>query len=431
MKKKILSAILGMIALLAMAAACSAKSTIDDYKAKGYLVSVIYDANGGRFIDRDKIYIMDMFNPSDYPKNADGSVSIKLTEPTSPKRHVGGSETITLSYVDHFFVGWYKTRNIVKDADGTIRNEDGEELVENENGAYTVKGSGAASYPVYTYADRWDFDTDTITYNEGDGEVVFTLYPAWIKNYEFDYFAENENGEWEKYASTGFNYKLVAESGGSNDADTIWLPDWQDGAMNYTHPYRDESQYEFPKITGTTFLKAYTDPDCSNEIRGLLKHGGSVDMETGVAVNRVRNVYVKVEQGVRYKIETAEQLSKNGNEKGIYEILADLDFEGITWPSVLSGRVFEGEMVSVGGVHTISNVNVKHSSDDAERGGLFGGISGSAVIKDVAFTNITFDLAKTGIGLEDPAFGLLAGEIETGADISGVSVDGMFRICAV
>ena len=47
-------------------AACGAKTKVEENQAKGYKISVTYDANGGSFLNRQGVTIMDMFNPSDY-----------------------------------------------------------------------------------------------------------------------------------------------------------------------------------------------------------------------------------------------------------------------------------------------------------------------------------------------------------------------------
>ena len=83
MKNKLIK----IISLLCLSAicfglvACSGKETPDTWKERGYYVSVLYDPNGGKFIDSDNLSIMDLFRPADYEKDSEGSVHIKLTDP--------------------------------------------------------------------------------------------------------------------------------------------------------------------------------------------------------------------------------------------------------------------------------------------------------------------------------------------------------------
>lgn len=430
MFKKIKFALtLGAIAMIATVAACAKATVVDDYKNDGYAVTVTYEAGGGKFIGRDSIVIMDMFRPSDYEKNADGAVSIKLTEPTSPLRKSGSSDAITLSLSNHFFVGWYKEREVLTDENGNVFDENGNKLSLLDDGSYVIEGTSAFAVPQYTYSGRWDFENDRIYYKESDGEIHLTLYPAWVKYFQFDYFAKNEDGEWQSIGQTSFNYKAANENGNEYDKDTVFLPDWKDGAMNYTYNYADKSIYRFPKVEGTTFVAAYTDRENEQRIDGSYEHTGTIDLESGRAVNPVNEIFVELEKGERFKISTAKQLADNGNPAGIYEILNDLDFEGETWPFQLSSGRFTGKMIGVkseGGNPVIKNVTVSVNGNDY--GGLFGAISSSAQVKDVTFENATLDIDSTDRKAENALFGLLAGEIENGAEVSGVKIDGNLKI---
>ena len=430
---------LGCLSAACLLGACSASTLVDDYKKKGYTVSVIYDANGGQFLSRDGVTIQDMFNPSQYQKDSDGTVHIKLMEPTDENRVGNGSSSVKLTLSDHFFAGWYKNREVVKQ-NGVPVDNDGRELKQKEDGSYVYASlqdgeKETAVTPAYTYSGYWDFETDTIDYTSSMTEFSMTLYAGWVQYYEFNYYYQ-QDGEWTKMEEiTSFDYKMANATGSTTaDKDTIWLPQWSEGAMEYTHDYATKGTYTFPKIEGTTFSKAYFDEACTQEIVGQTEHYGTLNPDYGEdgalkVENRVQNIYVTLEEGEHYRISTAKQLLDNANRKGIYEIQADLDFTGLTWsPTFVYGK-FKGQMYSSAGQnYTLSNITAKYSSESSEYGGVFGRIDDGAKLENLTFTNVTFDLAYTGYPKADRYFGLLAGEIEEEAQIANVAVGGTFKI---
>lgn len=437
-KLKVLLLVLGACALCSGIAACATMTPPEEYEAQGYNITVSYDPNGGSFMGRDGVTIVDMFNPSRYQADADGNVSIKLTEPTDPDRPSGSSEPITLTRTGYFLAGWYRTREMVTDGEGRPVDENGAVLEETEDGNYVYVGTETTGYPAYTYAGQWDFEEDRLVYDGTEESRTLTLYACWVPYFEFNYYYE-EGGEWVQYGATEFDWGTAnAEGSTSADRDTIWIPRWDDGAMNYEHAYADNSRYEFPALESHTFDAAYADAQREQPITETYVHTGYVDYETGTAVNRVQNVYVDFLEGTRYRIETAEQLAAHGDADGWYEILADLDFGAdtdspVTWPAALSSNVFTGRFYSSeGNAFTVSNVLVTHSSRTALQGGLFGAVGAGAVIENVSFENVTFDLSYAGQRLRDTQFGLFAGNIEEEAQVSGVTLSGgEMRIGAV
>lgn len=437
-KLKVLLLVLGACALCSGIAACATMTPPEEYEAQGYNITVSYDPNGGSFMGRDGVTIVDMFNPSRYQADADGNVNIKLTEPTDPDRPSGSSEPITLTRTGYFLAGWYRTREMVTDGEGRPVDENGAVLEETEDGNYVYVGTETTGYPAYTYAGQWDFEEDRLVYDGTEESRTLTLYACWVPYFEFNYYYE-ENGEWVLYDTTDFDYKTTnAEGSSSFDRDTVWLPQWDDGAMNYAHSYADNSMFEFPARDGYTFDAAYADAERGQQITDSFEHQGYVDYETGTAVNRVQNIYVDFLEGTRYRIETAEQLAAHGDADGWYEILADLDFGAdtdapVVWPAALSTNVFTGRFYSSEGQHyTVKNISVTHSSRTALQGGLFGAVGAGAVIENVSFENVTFDLSYAGQRLRDTQFGLFAGNIEEEAQVSGVTLSGAtMRIGAV
>jgi hypothetical protein len=259
------------------------------------------------------------------------------------------------------------------------------------------------------------------------------LYAGWVPYYEFEYYYQ-EDGQWVNYGSTVFNWKTATnESSYDYGSDTVWVPVWDNGAMNYKHIYGTKT-FTFPSIENKTFLKAYADEACTQEITSSIKHNGNLDVATGTAIDRVQNIYVTFEEGEIYRIETAAQLSANAKASGVYQILADLDFDNgsVTWPTAFSVGTFTGKMYSSGGSYKISNVVVTYSNGSSKVGGLFGSIAIGAEISNLTFENLTFDLAYTGRRLNETNYGMFAGLIEDNANISNVTINGAaFKIGAI
>jgi len=446
-KYKIIILLVSVFALCMCLAACKSKTLINEYESQGYVISVTYDGNGGNFMGRNGVTLIDMFNPdsSAFSADTDGVIRIKLTEPTDSSRIKGSLTSVALYMPDHFFAGWYKNRTIK-----TV-TVNGEEFFTDEFGKIIEEKEGKYYYPIkegqdkpeeatpgYDYSDRWDFEEDRIEYTPGQENISFTLYAGWVPYYEFEYYALNESGEWEEIGSTSFNYKLATEEGsGKSDYVNAYMPRYVEGAMNYEHEYQDKNKFVFPKISGKTFAKAYTDDNMENEITDYVTHGGSLDVETATPVNRVKKIYVTFEEGEIYKITTAKQFADNLNAEGIFEIYNDLDFANEKWPNYIV-QTFNGQIKGIGGVKKFSNISALFSSSTATEGGLFGSIGARAVIKDVAFENVTVSFSNRGQSykLSETYFGLLAGRIEEvtengetkRAEISGVTVSGSVRL---
>ncbi len=429
---KIMLLLAGVAAACAGLAACQALTPPEHYENEGYVITVTYDPNGGEFQGRDGVTIMDMFRPSDYAADEDGNISIVPRDPTDPKRPSGSSsDPITLTRTGYSLVGWYTERTMNTDGNGNPVDDWGNSLsVDGDNNYYYIDESGAhvASYPSFTYSGLWNFGEDSVVYS-GDGteKLELTLYAGWIPYFEFNYYYESD-GEWTQYGSTTFDWKTTyAEDSTTADYNTLWVPEWNNGAMDYSHSYSNSSTYNFPRRDGYTFDAAYSDDERLNKITDTFVHVGTVDYQTGTATNFRQNIYVDFLEGTRYRIETAEQLSVNGDESGYYEILDDLDFENgkISWPASLMAGNFTGRFEAAEQV-TISNVLVTFARTGASdtQGGLFGTVEEEAVISNISFENVTFDLATVRQRLRNTRFGVFSGEIVEGAQITNVSLTG-------
>ena len=435
MKKKLkLTLLLGGIALACVGAGCNDLTAVEENKEAGYLISVTYDANGGSFLNRPGITVMDMFNPSNYEKDENGVAHIKLTEPTDKSRPTSGADSITLTLQNHFFAGWYQNRE-VKTVDGKPVDEDGKELKALDDGTYVYADTAddekpVTATPAYNYSGYWDFANDTIDYAAGQ-TIEMTLYAGWVPYYEFHYY-QKVDGAWQKLdAVTSFDYKTTNSVETQADKDTIYLPRWDNGAMNYKSSYGDGSEFVFPAVADMTFEKAYTDQACTQVITNSLEHEGVLQVAAGeekalIVENRIQNVYLELSEGEQYRIETAEQMITHANTKGYYEIAGNLDFTGLSWPMTFAAGEFEGKIYGKNGAMvTLSNISVEYNSDKAY-GGLFGKVLKKASMMDINFTNVTVDFVKTG-KIQGSEYGLFTGEVEEGATLS-VSIDGCIKI---
>lgn len=484
MKKKICT-ILSLSCIAAacvFAAGCAEKSAVDKLREAGCKVFVTYNANGGKFIGTEKVYLLDGINPDDscWTKSDDGKTHIKLTDPTNKLRPTGTTDKMTLMKTEYSLAGWYRNRELLKDEKGNALDEAGNVLTQkdemyflkltNEDGSERkvtvcdgqyfyegkvsageaidgaiIKDNAAKKYiyaiskaeakiaemvtPAYSYSGYWDFATDEIEYAESDGEVSLILYAGWVPYYQYYYYAKNDSGEWEKYGTTYFDY-VLSSSGNEKYADQgeMHLPNWQggNGAMNYSHTYIDKSTKEFPSIAGKTFKAAYADKDCMQQYTDKITHNGTLDPATALPKDRIQNVYVEFYDEEMFKIETAEQLAANAKTNGSYEILNDLDFEieKTTWPAVFTTGAFTGKMFSATGESiTLKNVKAQYAGTTAN-GGLFGLIAAGAQLKNLRFENVTMDFASVTCSETDTGYGLFSGNVDEAAQIENITVAG-------
>ena len=409
---------------------CTSKTKIQEAQNSGKVIKVTYDANGGTYLNREGITIIDMFDPSKYQADNQGVKHIKLLSPTDAKRPTGGSEGVYITKTNNFLVGWYKNRTAKTNTSGNVVNAEGQELELVNNEYYLKSDKTVKSEPLYEYSGHWDFENDTVDYKSDMKEFEMTLYAVWSEYFSFDYYYEKD-GKWEKYDSNSFDYVTTNQEGSQTyDKDTIWVPRYVDGTMVYTHNYHNNSTYKFPSIEGTTFKKAYTDSAKTNEITDSFEHQGYINYETGKAVNPVQNIYVSFENGVTYYINSADQLINNPDLNGIYIIQNDLDFEGKEWPKLFSKGTFNGKFQSANGETVkIKNVKVTHNEDrNVKYAGIFGQLSGEAVIENINFENATLDLQSIGNRNMNSAFGLFAGKIADSATLTNVGLSGSIKI---
>ena len=382
-----------LLGIVCLVASCSQWDTpYDKLDKDGYNVSVRFDANGGIFAGTEDVYIVDVFNLNNAKTNAQGNKEISLIAPNDSKRGTGAFE---ISKTKSIFVGWYKERALRVDKDG------------NPLDAYGELTSVSGREQAYTYSGKWDFDKSVLELDASkeykSEENVLTLYAAWVPSFVFDIFAENENGEFE----------LIE----SKETLSIELPRWNDktGKMDLK---------DLDGIDGKTFKEASLTKDFSELVTGTIN--GGIDYETGTMQGDGKvEVYTKWLNGVWFNITTAKQFKDNSRLDGNYIINSDIDFTGIVWSSTLAKESFKGQIIGNG--HKLSNITVNQGDTSVMRGGVFGGIDATAVIKDITFENVTYNM-NVGSLKAGASFGMLAGTISSDAVMENVSASGTFNI---
>lgn len=454
MKRKLKAIILLICVMVAsvILASCSAPDLYEEYKKQGYTVQVTFDGNGGTFVGKQGNQIVDFYKPENYKLDSDGTAHIKLIEPTERKLQ-STNDYIMLTMNGYSHVGWYKTRKLVTNENGEPIDEEGNVLEESE-GRYFIKGSETKSaegreapasaptsakeetsssekvetriesFPLYEYSEPFNFETDTIDAKVGE-EVKVTLYAGWLKHYEFNYY-HVKNGKAELVSTQKFDYKVVnAENSRVSDKDTIWLPSYVGGAMNYKHSYSNSEIYNFPQVENATFDKAYLDAELTKEITGeTFEHTGTFDSQTCKATNRVQNIYFTTLPGRIYKIHNAEELVKNPDLDGIYEIYGtEYDFKDLSWPTAFSQGVFNGEFkVMESEKVKFTNISAKFASQSSTTAGVFGALSDTASIENIAFENVTLSVTSVPTNAKDMTMGILFGNVADKAKVTNVSL---------
>ena len=368
-----------LLATVLFVTACSnEENPYDANNAAGYTLSIRYDANGGMFATNTS-EITDSYSLSGLKTNANGKVELALLAPDDAIR--GKTEAYTATKTGYFLAGWYTER--------------------------TENGTDSNGNPLYTYSGRWDFQNDLLEVDPNGSysadEPYVTLYAAWVPLFEINFY-DKESGEL-----------LDTMTYNPLDVTEIQAPGWdiEKGTMDMN---------DFPDApNGYTFQNAYYDKDGSKKVENVVQHAGNLDLATATVDVTSTDVYLEWLEGEWYHIYTAEQLRKNASTNGHYVLCADLDFAGETWPSKFAFGKFGGTIEGNG--HTIQNVLVSQTSKNEENGGLFGVLTETAVIQDVTFENVTYELF-TQVVKGTPSYGLFAGKITEGAAISNVTLAG-------
>lgn len=340
-----------------------------------YTVSVKYDANGGTFAENSSI-IVDSYNISEMQADQNGNVNIPLISPDNEDR---GNDAFTAQRNGYFFAGWYAQR--------------------------TQTGVDEKGNPVYTYSDKWDFESDRLTLKKDDTYTAtvpeLTLYAAWIPLFKVEIYS----------LQTGELLEVMTMNPINKPA--LEIPQWSEETGSVV-------VNDFPKVEGYTYNGIYLDAEGKNPVTELtMAHSGVVNYENGTGKDSVMKVYADMLEGDWYRIYTVDQFLKNTNVGGNYDIYADLDFEGVTWPAAFVYGNFTGTINGNG--HTFKNIEIVQNKNDKMYGGMFGNITDKANISDLTFENVEFTI-EAGARVPSASFGLFAGYISGDAAITNVQI---------
>ncbi len=383
MKKRIKQLLIPfmLLATIFFVTACAGETNMyEQNDARGYNVSIRYDANGGEFTTGTTV-IVDSYTTEGLKTDSDGKVQIALL-PTDDENR---TDKFTPRRNGYFLAGWYSQRTESTDSEGNT---------------------------VYTYANKWDFKNDRYSIDPSKTytatEPVMTLYACWIPMFEINFYNVSDGSLIE-------NVKYNPMSEGA-----LEVPAWNTstGTMDMK---------DFPKRDGYTFAGAYMDKEATQPIVDILEHTGKVNEADGTAVNPVMNVYVDWTEGEWFHIYNVEQFQKNARLNGHYIIHNDLNFKNedgsnAFWPTVFQHGSFTGSIQGVDGkVIKIENVNVNQNNNSKINTGLFGSVSSGAMLSGIEFNNITVTVEK-GSRMMDASFGLLAGSLADDAILANIRI---------
>lgn len=368
MRKKSILLCLMLLAAAVLVTGCAGNDTYKENDKLGYNVSVEFDANGGSFASGNTPVIVDSFNISEMPVNADGKVEIPLLS-------MAGRKNVNAQKDGCFLVGWYAQR--------------------------TDNGDGT-----YTYAQPWDFEKDRVTVDPKEkhtsAEPVLTLYAAWAPEYKIEFYDASSKtllGEYKFNPAAGLELRLP-----------YW--DSQTGT---------QKMEIVPARSGYTFVGISFDEVGLKPITGeYVTHPGTVNYENGTSENSTLKLYTTWTKGQWYRISTAEQFVKNFSLTGCYDIQADLDFTDVIWPTSAMHGTFSGQIRGNG--HTFSNISLEQTNTNKVYTGLFGNLADQSAVSDLTLNHVTLTIKK-GSRLSGVAYGLLTGNLSAQAYLENVRIE--------
>ena len=212
---------------------------------------------------------------------------------------------------------------------------------------------------------------------------------------------------------------------GTLSAINLTIPEWAEGDVTL-------NMDNFPVREGYTLVEVYEDEAMTKKVEGALNEAGnkktisgSWDEATATSLTPTIKLYTTWQEGERYRIYSTDDLIRNADSCGYYEIYADLDFDGLEWPSAFANEKFSGMIFGNG--HKISNISFESTLRSRINNGLFSSIEENAHIENVTFENITHtvDLISVAPGA---SFGLLAGSVASSASFDNVTINGKILI---
>jgi len=249
-----------LIALAMSLAACGAGNIYDSLAEDGYSVKVRFDAGGAYVNNTQNVTIVEVFNEDDAVTNTAGQTGVALLAPDDPIRGEGIFKLAKIDGKNNYFqIGWYRERTPVVDGNGTPLD------------IFGVPTAQSGREQADTYSGLWDFDEDVVdSASLTNGEMV--LYAAWAPFFTYEFYSQNESGEFE----------LI----GSKQKLTLEVPKVSEATGNV-------NMKDFPKLDGKVFASAYFDEAMTEEIsENLDGRRLFVDYETGTVKETVIKIYI-------------------------------------------------------------------------------------------------------------------------------------------
>ncbi len=388
LKKKIIIASCSALAAAALvtgvifAVINASKTFYSDYEKDGYTVSIAFDSSGGSFKGSNSS-IVDLYKPESI-----GEDGIKLLAPDDERRDK--NNVMTLTKPGYFLAGWYKERALIDENDPS-------------------KG--------YTYSGKWDFENDKF-YLDSDKkysaeENALTLYAAWVPYYSFEIH----------YKDTDGSDKILE----SVSALELNIPEWVSGKVTLTmgnFPVRDgftlipESVKLMNADGSLTDLETFTDQSGSKKFIT-----GEWDVATATSKTPVIKLFTEWEEGKIYRIYSVDDLIKNVDLNGYYEIYDHLNFSDAQWPAAFTNGAFNGKFYGKDGNYIVSNINITANALNRSIG-LFGELGENASVESLYFKNINLTVDLMSAKNDSASIGLLAGSANEGASFKNVKIGG-------
>lgn len=241
--------------------------------------------------------------------------------------------------------------------------------------------TGWYTTPECNSTDKWDFSTPF-------NAQTLTLYAGWEKAIKFTYTVYFVDGEGQSVSLGQYEVK-------TGDA----FSDWRGFAE-----LRD----------GYTPMGYYSDIELSTKWDDTTIHpGGDADLDIPVYVD-----YIEGEWTLVNDFASLRDAIKRG--ENVY-LQSDIDCGGEVLVDHLLVTTYSG--VFEGNQHSVSNFKVEKSGSLRPSIAIFKALGQDAVIRNVSFTNVSFNLGEIGANVTTVKAAALAVEA-TGATIQNVSVSG-------
>ena len=336
-------------------------------------VVVRYNAGEGTFT-ANTYTVTDTYSLSELPKDREGNYLLPLVDPSDARR--GKENAFLASRSGYFLVGWYANL-------------------------------GTAEEPEYK---KWDFSSDVYKLDKdtvGNGTVVLDVHAMWLPEFSYEFYDLNSGALLKSHKVDPVYVK------------SLKLPEWDEETGKL-------DMHDFPEVEGRTYRALYLDPHGTEPYEGeWIFHTGVIDYESIASSGSAMKLYVDTYDSITYNVYKAEHLLDAADPAATYNIMCELDFAEDGWSDKFMDGHFTGKILGNG--HKLKNITLYQSSTSKTDAGLFGVVKSGAVFEDVIFENVNFFI-EAGSRMVGASFGLFAGVLEEGVELTGVSINGKITV---